>query len=115
MVIVDIDDLEQVKEIKSTLRTTSRKRIGLHNYFFSSDSSAKKNIAAKDAGEVRAVWQYVVAPGSYIPCSDEEIERIPENEKANAGRYTLNNELPVSEITFRDSGSLQRQVYGNST
>jgi len=111
LVIVDIDDLEQVPEIKSTLQTTSRKRIGLHNYFFSSDSSAKKNIAAKDAGEVRAVWQYVVAPGSYVPCSDEEIERIPENEKANAGRYTLNNELPVSEITFRELPAVYKDRY----
>jgi putative DNA primase/helicase len=111
LVIVDIDDLEQVPEIKPTLQTTSRKRIGLHNYFFSSDSSAKKNIAAKDAGEVRAVWQYVVAPGSFVPCNEEEIERIPENERVNAGKYTLNNELPVSEITFDEFPEVYKNRY----
>lgn len=111
LVIVDIDDLEQVPEIKPTLQTTSRKRIGLHNYFFSSDGSAKKNIAAKDAGEVRANWQYVVAPGSFVPCSQEEIDRIPENEKVNAGKYTLNNELPVSEITFEELPDVYKVRY----
>ena len=111
LVIVDIDDLEQVPEIKPTLQTTSRKRIGLHNYFFSSDGSAKKNIAAKDAGEVRAVWQYVVSPGSYVPCSEEEIERIPEEERKNAGKYTLNNDLPVSEITFEELPDVYKARY----
>ncbi len=111
LVIVDIDDLEQVPTIKPTLQTTSRKRIGLHNYFFSSDGSAKKNIATKDAGEVRANWQYVVAPGSFVPCSQEEIDRIPENEKVNAGKYTLNNELPVSEITFEELPDVYKVRY----
>lgn len=111
LVIVDIDDLSQVPEIKPTLQTTSRKRIGLHNYFFSFDGTAKKNIAAKDAGEVRAIWQYVVAPGSFVPCSPEEIDRIPENEKVNAGKYTLNNELPVTEITFEELPEVYKARY----
>ncbi|HIH75406.1 MAG TPA: hypothetical protein HA306_09710 [Methanosarcina sp.] len=111
LVIVDIDDLSQVPEIKPTLQTTSRKRIGLHNYFFSFDGTAKKNIAAKDAGEVRANWQYVVAPGSFVPCSPEEIDRIPEHERVNAGRYTLNNELPVSEIAFEELPDVYKARY----
>lgn len=109
--IVDIDDLEQVPEIKPTLQVTSRKRIGRHNYFFSSDGSAKKNIPTKDAGEVRAVWQYVLAPGSYVPCTKEEINRMPESEKPYTGRYTLNNELPVNEITFEELPEVYKARY----
>lgn len=106
--IVDIDDLKQVPEIKPTLQVTSRKRIGLHNYFFAIDRTAKKNIPTKDAGEVRSSWQYVLAPGSYVSCSKEEIARMPEEEIPFAGMYTLNNDLPVSEITFNELPEVYR-------
>lgn len=109
--IVDIDDLEQVPVIKPTLQVTSRKRIGRHNYFFCFGGTAKKNIATKDAGEVRSVWQYVLAPGSYVPCSQEEIDRMPEEERPYAGRYTLNNELSVSEITYEELPSVYKIRY----
>lgn len=109
--IVDIDDLEQVTEIKPTLQITSRKRIGLHNYFFAIDGTAKKNIATGDAGEVRANWQYVLAPGSFVECSEEEINRMPEHEKPHAGRYTVKNELPVSEITFEELPDVYKARY----
>jgi putative DNA primase/helicase len=100
LVIVDVDDLSQVPEIKQTLQITSRKRIGRHNYFFSVDWSAKRNISTGGAGEVRSIWQYVVAPGSFVPCSDEEISKMPEDEKMYAGRYTLKNRDQVSDVTF---------------
>jgi putative DNA primase/helicase len=106
--IVDIDDLKQVPEIKPTLQVVSRKRIGLHNYFFAKDGTAKKNIPTKDAGEVRSIWQYVLAPGSYVPCSKEEIARMSEEEIPFAGMYTLNNDLPVSEITFNELPEVYR-------
>lgn len=61
--IIDRDDLTQAPEIKPTLQITSRKRIGRHDYYFAIDGTAKKNIPTKNAGEVRAVWYYVVAPG----------------------------------------------------
>lgn len=109
--IVDVDDLSQVPEVKPTLQVTSRKRIGRHNYFFSTDGSAKKNIAAKDAGEVRANWQYVLAPGSYVPCSEEEINRMPDSEKPYAGRYTLNNKLLVNTITFKELPEVYKARY----
>lgn len=109
--IVDVDDMEQVPEIKLTLQATSRKRIGRHNYFFTKDCTAKKNIPTKDAGEVRAVWQYVLAPGSYVPCSEEEINRMPNAEKVNAGKYTLNNECAISDITFDELPEVYRLRY----
>ena len=109
--IVDIDDMEQVPSIKPTLQVTSRKRIGRHNYFFAVDGTAKMNIATKDAGEVRAIGWYVLVPGSYVPCSEEEINRMPESEKPYAGKYTLNNELPVSEITFEELPDVYKVRY----
>lgn len=110
LVIIDIDDMEQVPDIKPTLQTISRKRIGRHNYFFAKDETAKRNIAADTAGEVRACWQYVVAPGSYVPCGEKDFAKMPEEEKVNAGHYTVFKELPVSEITYAEFP----QAYKNS-
>src|SRR5665647_1366477 len=102
--IVDVDDMERVGEIKPTLKIRSRKRIGEHNFYFTNDNgsgrSAKSNIATDDAGEVRSSWQYVVCAGSFVPCSEEEIIRIPEADRANAGKYSILQEREVSEITF---------------
>ena len=98
--IVDVDDMSQVPDIKPTLQISSRKRIGRHNFFTALDETAKKNIATGEAGEVRSVWQYVVAAGSYVECSQDELDRIPEEDRVNAGRYTVCKELPVSDITY---------------
>src|SRR5665647_1773983 len=85
--IVDVDDMEQVGEIKPALKIGSRKRIGEHNFYFTNDNgserSAKSNIATDDAGEVRLSWQYVVCAGSFVPCSEEEIILIPKADRAN--------------------------------
>lgn len=116
LVLMDVDDLEKVGTFKPTLTVISRKRIGEHGYYFTKDKpaetifddSAKQNIATEDAGEIRAKWQYVVCTGSYVPVSHEELERIPEADRANAGRYTLCNELPVNEITFNDLPEVYR-------
>ena len=109
--IVDRDDLIQVPNIKPTLQITSRKRIGKHNYYFAVDGTAKKNIATRDAGEVRACWQYVLTPGSFVPCSPEEINRMPEHEKPFAGRYTLDNDLSATEITFEELPNVYKARY----
>ncbi|RXA21848.1 hypothetical protein EQO05_01010 [Methanosarcina sp. MSH10X1] len=111
LVIIDVDDMSQVPEIKPTLQTTSRKRIGRHNYFIAENKEAKKNIAANSAGEIRSVWQYVVAPGSFVPCNEEAIKKMPEEERDNAGRYSLNNTLPVSKITFEDFPEVYKEAY----
>jgi putative DNA primase/helicase len=104
--IVDVDDMTQVPEIKPTLQIASRKRVGRHNFFVASDTAsdmtAKKNIATNNAGEVRSVWQYVVVSGSYVACSDEEILKIPEEDRANAGKYTICNDSPIEEISYRE-------------
>lgn len=109
--IVDVDDLTLVPNVKPTLQVTSRKRIGRHNFFFATDGTAKENIATDDAGEVRSNWQYVVAAGSYVPCSPEEIARIPEEDQVNAGRYTVSREVPISEITFEELLDVYKIAY----
>jgi putative DNA primase/helicase len=102
LVIIDVDDPDQVQQVKPTLRAISSKQIGHHNYFFAEDSSAKVNIPTEDAGEVRASGQYVVAPGSFVTRSKEDIDRMPEDRKRFAGQYLLANENQVSEITFAE-------------
>lgn len=107
LVIVDIDDKSQVPEIKPTLKIRSRKRLGEHNFYFTTDKpgigrTAKSNIPTEDAGEVRSMWQYVVASGSFVQCTDEEISRIPEDDRNNAGRYSILKEDSVCAITFNE-------------
>ena len=80
LVIIDIDDLKKVNDSKPTLITKSRKRIGMHCFYFSEDEksdnifvdSAKQNIATEKCGEVRSSWQYVVVAGSYVPVDPQE-------------------------------------------
>lgn len=102
--IMDVDDLGQVEahEIKPTLQVTSRKRLGRHYYYFSYDKSAKQNIPTKDAGELRSVWQYVLAPGSYVTCSEVEVSAMPEEEKSRAGLYTVTDAITVADVTFEE-------------
>ena len=100
--IMDVDDMGQVpaEQIKPTLEVTSRKRIGRHYYYFSPDGSAKRNIPTGSAGELRSRGQYVLAPGSYVPCAYHEVERMPEVERKNAGLYTVTCSREAVEITF---------------
>lgn len=110
LVIVDIDNMEAVPEYKPTLVICSRKRIGRHCFYFTDDKvstnifddSAKQNIATGGDGEVRSNWQYVVASGSYVPCAPEEIDKIPINDRDNAGYYTVMVEHNVNEIVFNE-------------
>jgi len=103
LVIIDIDDIEITpnNQMLPTLSATSRKRIGRHYFYFTSDIHAKQNIATEDAGEIRANWQYVVAPGSYVATGDTEVARMPEAEQDNAGCYTLLNATPPSLISYK--------------
>lgn len=108
LVIMDKDDLSKVGATKPTLTITSRKRIGEHSFYFTDDNtadnifddSAKQNIATEEYGEIRANWQYVVCAGSYVPVTEDELLKIPESDRANAGRYTVAKDLPVNSITF---------------
>lgn len=110
LVIMDIDDIDRIKDNKPTLTTISRKRIGKHCFYFTNepiakgifDDSAKQNIATEDYGEIRANWQYVVCAGSYVPVTDEELKKIPEADRVNAGRYTVSKPANVNTIIFAE-------------
>lgn len=101
--ILDVDEMEKVpdKEVKPTLQVFSRKRIGRHNYYFSQDGSAKKNISA-NVGELRSSWQYVLTPGSYVPCASYEIAKMPQKEQSLAGCYTVEGKVHAVDITFEE-------------
>jgi P4 family phage/plasmid primase-like protien len=90
LVNVDVDDDEAttVDDVKDTLLVRSRSRTGFHAiYFEAEDADDIPNIPTDNAGEVRADWQYVVAPGSYVPVDDPEA--LPAGEQDMAGYYTV--------------------------
>jgi P4 family phage/plasmid primase-like protien len=101
LVNVDVDDDEETEigDVKKTLLVRSRSRTGFHAlYFEASDSDEIPNIPTDDAGEVRANWQYVVAPGSYVPVDD--VDALPESERDMAGHYTVLEKRPPAEISY---------------
>lgn len=102
LVIIDIDDERRIrkKEIKPTLSARSRSRTGTHHFYFADNIDAKINIPTNTSGEIRAYNQYVVAPGSYVPCSIKEIEAMPKDQQQFAGQYTLENATMARGITF---------------
>ncbi|MHB8102633.1 MAG: hypothetical protein ACYDEF_10780 [Methanosarcina sp.] len=110
--IMDKDDLVAVGTSKQTLATKSRKQIGEHHFYFSDDpvisgkistaQSAKQNIPTGTAGEIRAVWQYVVAAGSFVHCTPEEVLLIPEEDRPFAGHYRLFVRSEVADITYNE-------------
>ena len=110
LVLVDKDDIDIIGDSKKTFVVVSRKRNGEHHYYYTNEpvaenifyDSAKQNMATEHAGEVRAVWQYVVAPGSYVPVTDKEYNCIPDDDKHNAGKYSIKYANEMSEITFED-------------
>ena len=108
--IMDKDDLEAVGPSKLTLVTKSRKQIGEHHFYFSDDpvikgkistaQSAKQNIPTGTAGEIRSVWQYVVACGSYVPCTERDTLAMPSEDRPYAGHYRLYQRAPIATITY---------------
>lgn len=102
LVIIDIDDIGVTPDdvMLPTLSTTSRKRLGRHYFYLTEDPKCKHNTSTDDGGEMRCVWEYVVAPGSYVKTSDKLIDVMPKSEKKYAGYYTLLNKVSPVYITF---------------
>jgi len=117
--IMDKDDLKAVGPSKKTLATKSRKQIGEHHFYFSDDpiingkistaQSAKQNIPTGTAGEIRSVWQYVVACGSFVHCTPEEVLLVPEEDRQFAGHYRLFVRTEVANITFDEFPEVYRK------
>ncbi len=126
LVIVDVDKENDVLDIKPTLRVRSRKQIGTHNFFFTTENKKDFNIPC-ESGEIRAYGQYVVACGSFV--NSEAVERedgiyiknvmksgeveyegaIPPERIKDIGRYHLDNELNVSSITYAEFPEVYRK------
>jgi hypothetical protein len=99
LVNVDIDDDEKTTpdDVPASLRARSRSRTGWHTWYFD-ESDEIPNIPTDEYGEVRADWQYVVAPGSFVASTSEG---IPEGAEA-PGYYTVEDAVPVSRIEYND-------------
>lgn len=102
--IVDVDDIETTPDnlVKATLSTRSRKRLGRHYFYFTDDPKCKVNLTTGDKGEIRSVFQYVVAPGSFVLCDNETLSAIPEDQKEFAGCYTIENARAPDNIVFSE-------------
>jgi P4 family phage/plasmid primase-like protien len=97
LINVDIDDEDETTadDLKDTLIARSRSRTGVHAWYFAADGADVPNIPTDDAGEVRANWQYVVAPGSYVETDPAD---VPDGEQDDAGYYTIEQETPVARL-----------------
>ena len=98
LVNVDIDDDEETTpaDVPTSLRARSRSRTGWHTWYFSSDELP--NIPTDEFGEVRANWQYVLAPGSFVASTAEDIPADADH----AGYYTIEDAEPPVSIEFDD-------------
>jgi len=119
LVIIDIDDLGRTdwKKQKATLTGRSGSRMGVHLFYWEEIPGLIPNVPTDDAGEIRANWQYVIAPGSYVEQSKERIEKMDPDEREMAGHYTIERAIPCSYITpdtlpqvFRDQIAKNREL-----
>jgi len=108
LVNVDIDDEDETtpSDLKETLVARSRSRTGVHAWYFEAPDGDIPNIPTDDAGEVRANWQYVVAPGSYV---DTDPSEVPDGHQDDAGYYTVEWENPVTSLRFKELPEVFRQ------
>jgi hypothetical protein len=108
LVNVDIDDEEETTpgDLKDTLIARSRSRTGVHAWYFAAPDEDIPNIPTDNAGEIRAEWQYVVAPGSYV---DTDPTDVPEEYRDDAGYYTVEKEAPVTSLRFSELPAVFRE------
>ncbi len=111
LVIIDIDDIDKTpdSDIQSTLSVKSRKRMGMHYFYITKDAKCKVNIPTDEYGEMRAMWQYVVAPGSYVETDDDLISAMPDSEIKYAGYYTLFNKVKPTYIEYNNIPDIFRR------
>jgi hypothetical protein len=98
LVLLDVDDMNAVPEsdIKPTLTTITRSRVGSHNFYFSDDPECNVNIPT-ESGEIRSCNQYLVCPGSFVTT---DISTVPIGQEELCGFYTVHNPISPVSITF---------------
>lgn len=112
LVHVDVDTPEYTDQLKDGLHVTSRSRICRHGTYFAGEEIDMPNIVTDDEGEVRCDGQYVVAPGSFVPVTDEDLVEIEEEHGTEmreqvendpqAGLYTVACEDEATTLTGID-------------
>jgi len=96
LVIIDIDSIKHLEQMPSdSLINRSRSRFGLHGFFLKSDDQVKKNIPT-DFGEMRCSDQYVLAPGSYVPVTDADLQKYVEK-----GELTVQEAEQIKNDPYR--------------
>lgn len=124
LILVDIDDPKIESELKPTLKIRSRSRIGTHAIYWAhpDDEKLPCNIPT-NKGELRSSDQYVVAPGSYVPCTEQELDdkveagRITKQQKEKVlndpdrGYYTLDNDKEIARIKFDELPQVFKDEY----
>ena len=110
LIIVDIDNEDAIDQctIIPTLSVRSRSRTGAHYFYYIDDPSEKRNISISDVGELRGQHQYTICAGSYVPIDDDN---VPDEEQELCGRYTVENAVPPTHITFNDLPIVFRRQY----
>lgn len=126
LILLDIDDPAIEDEIKDTLRIRSRSRIGTHAIYWAhpNDDKLPCNIPT-EKGELRSSDQYVVAPGSYVPCTEDELTaKVEDGEITEAtketvlndpdrGYYTLANDREISWLRFEELPEVFQEQYND--
>jgi P4 family phage/plasmid primase-like protien len=110
--IIDIDSEKYLDQIsKDTLVVRSRKRAGMHAFHWASDDSVKINLPT-DEGEIRSSDQYVLAAGSFVPFTDNDLQSCIKNDEISKntaelvkndefkGFYTLESHNVPTKISF---------------
>jgi P4 family phage/plasmid primase-like protien len=108
LINVDIDDEDAttIDDLKPTLIARSRSRTGVHAWYFEAPGGDIPNIPTDDAGEVRANWQYVVAPGSYV---ETDPDGVPDDERDRAGYYTVERTDSTTSIRLDELPEVFRE------
>ena len=107
LVNMDCDNGEiQRQEIKPTLMVRTRSRVGLHAFYFCGQPKLP-NIPTENAGEIRSQWEYVVCAGSWV---ETDPATVSEEERNNAGYYTVEEVLPVAWITYAELPKVFRDI-----
>lgn len=132
LILLDVDDPSILDEVKDTLQIRSRSRgtdddPAIHAIYWAdpADNKLPCNIPT-DKGEIRSSDQYVVAPGSYVPCTEEELQEkleqdeITEDEKQEIlqdkfrGYYTLHRDRDIAKITFEELPEVFKEQFKSS-
>lgn len=129
LILLDVDDPSILDEVKDTLQIRSRSRgtqeePAIHAIYWADPKDEKLpcNIPT-DKGEIRSSDQYVVAPGSYVPCTEQELQEKVEkgeiteeakdeilNDK-HRGYYTVFNDTKINEIRFEELPEVFKDAY----